>query len=208
MCADKTCQSSTGSRRSAQFHGSCAAIVGLVETSGWLSKGLFFEIRLRSAGSRWMPGRAGGCGHPPLRGYDGGPATGGHTGPPLQAPSCRGRRPRRPAFTARVAPAKRERQGIRDFPGPKDSPRETRLMKPKRGTANHPPPAAGGTRLRGPTRRGDFFSWTVHGPFSFCQEQKENGGCIAAAIAASSGRPQVAPTLPPGRVHLLGHHHG
>ncbi len=24
----------------------------------------------------------------------------------------------------------------------------------------------------------DFFSWTVHGPFSFCQEQKENGGCI------------------------------
>ena len=55
-------------------------------------------------------------------------------------------------------------------------------MKPKRGTANHLPPAAGGTRLRGPTRRGDFFSWTVHGPFSFCQEQKENGGCICQAI--------------------------
>ena len=24
-----------------------------------------------------------------------------------------------------------------------------------------------------------FFFWTVHGPFSFWQDQKENGGCIA-----------------------------
>ena len=58
-------------------------------------------------------------------------------------------------------------------------------MKPKRGTANHLPPAAGGTRLRGPTRRGDFFSWTGRGPFSFWQDQKENGGRIAASNLAS-----------------------
>ena len=136
------------------------------------------------------------------RDFQSGADLGGVTGKPallapLTLPGC-----------ARVAPAEREAGGIREFPGPKDSPRETRLMKPKRGKTNHPPPAAGGTRLRGPTRRSDFFSWTVHGPFSFCQEQKENGGWNVAAIAASSGRPQVAPTLPPGRVHLLGHHHG
>ena len=59
----------------------------------------------------------GGCAHPPLRGYDGDPATGGHTGPPLQTLSCRGRRPRRPASTAQAAPAEREPKGIRDLPG-------------------------------------------------------------------------------------------
>ena len=39
--------SSTGSRRSVPLRGSCAAIVGLIQTSGWLSKGLSFWIRLR-----------------------------------------------------------------------------------------------------------------------------------------------------------------
>ena len=34
-------------------------------------------------------------------------------------------------------------------------------------------------------RQSDFFSWTVHGPFSFCQEQKENGGWNAPAIIMS-----------------------
>ena len=38
----KTGKSSTGSRQAAQLRGSCAAIASLAETSGWLSKGLFF----------------------------------------------------------------------------------------------------------------------------------------------------------------------
>ena len=86
----------------------------------------------RYPGDRWSL-EMGGCAHPPLRGYDGDPATGGHTGPPLQAPSCRGRRPRRPASTARVAPAERERQGIRDLPG-------GFLLSPTRGQGVFQPP--------------------------------------------------------------------
>ena len=46
MCTDETCQSPTGSRRSAPLRGSCAAVVGLVEISGWLLKGLSFWPRL------------------------------------------------------------------------------------------------------------------------------------------------------------------
>ena len=38
-------------------------------------------------------------------------------------------------------------------------------------------------------RQSDFFSWTVHGPFSFCQEQKENGGWNAPVIMADFPRP-------------------
>ena len=38
--------SSTGSRRTSHLRGSCAAIVSLVEISGWLSKGLSFWPRL------------------------------------------------------------------------------------------------------------------------------------------------------------------
>ena len=40
--SDKDRQSSTGSRRTTQLRGLCAAIVGLVEISGWLSKCLSF----------------------------------------------------------------------------------------------------------------------------------------------------------------------
>ncbi len=53
---------------------------------------------------------------------------GKHTGPPL-IPSCRGRRPRRPAFTARPAPAEKGGKGIRALPGPKVSPRAPRFIK-------------------------------------------------------------------------------
>ena len=83
-------------------------------------------------GGRWGL-EMGGCGHPPLRGYDGGPAPGGHTGPPLQTLSCRGRRPRRPASTARAAPAERERKGIRYLPG-------DFLRTPTRGQGDFQPP--------------------------------------------------------------------
>ena len=47
-----------------------------------------------------------------------------------------------------------------------------------------------------------FFSWTVHGPFSFWQDQKENGGCIPAAKPApgpaqSPGHRPTTPTAQP-----------
>ena len=98
---------------------------------------------------------------------------------------------------ARVAPAERERKGIRGFPGPKDSPRAPRFI----GTSmrNGQPSPAGGMEvraLRGPTRRGDFFSWTVHGPFSFCQEQKENGGWNPAAMRRTPPGDHRSPLRP------------
>ena len=87
--------------------------------------------------------------------------------------------------TARSAPAEKGGSGIRVHPGPMVTPRATRFMKA--ATRNGQPSLAGGMEvraLRGPTRRSVFFSWTGRGPFSFCQEQKENGGRIVAANAA------------------------
>ena len=74
---------------------------------------------------------------------DGDSAT-GQTHRPLLIPPRRGRRPRRPAPTARPASAERERKGIRALPGPKVSPRGTRLMRT--ATRNGQPSPAGGRR--------------------------------------------------------------
>ena len=43
----KTGESSAGSRRTVPLRGSCAAIAGSAQTSGWLLKGLSFWIRFR-----------------------------------------------------------------------------------------------------------------------------------------------------------------
>ena len=134
-----------------------------------------------SAPTGWLEGR-------PFNGF---PAT-----------HCRGRRPRRPAFTARPAPAERGGQGIRDLSGPKVSPRAPCLMLPASREGQPSPRRRPEVRaLREPTRRGDFFFWTVHGPFSFCQEQKENGGWNAPAIAAfprvTTGRPYAPEGIRP-----------
>ena len=69
---------------------------------------------------------------------------GNHTGPPL-IPSRRGRRPRRPAFTAGAAPAERERRGIQEFPGLEDSPGASRLIGTS--TRNGQPSPAGGMEV-------------------------------------------------------------
>ena len=74
----------------------------------------------------------------------------------------------KPSSTTRSAAAKRGAGCIPNFPGPKVSPRAVRFRPwPPQGTANHPPPAAGGLRLRRPTRRSAFFSSTGRGVFSF-----------------------------------------
>ena len=41
--------------------------------------------------------------------------------------------------------------------------------------------------------RGVLFFWTVHGPFSFRQDRKENGGCIPPAKPAFSAPKRRAP---------------
>ena len=101
--------------------------------------------------------------------------SGGHAGSPL-IPSCRGRRPRRPAFTARPAPAEKGGKGIRALPGPKVSPRAPRFIKAT--TRECQLSLAGGRRYAlartDPPRR--FFSWTGRGPFV--------SGLSAAAHAA------------------------
>ena len=97
-----------------------------------IERSVFLAPLARYPGDRWSL-EMGGCAHPPLRGYDGDPATGGHTGPPLQAPSRRGRRPRRPVSTARAAPAERGENDIRDLPG-------GFLQSPTRGQGVFQPP--------------------------------------------------------------------
>ena len=121
----------------------------------------------------------------------------GHTDPPLIS-SCRGRRPRRPAFTAKAAPAERECKGIRDLPGDFHH-------SPTRGQGDFQPPNVRrvpvgncpgfvSTHLGQPpylsqlarTRKfgaSVLFFWTGRGPFSFRQDRKENGGRIASANA-------------------------
>ena len=65
-----------------------------------------------------------------------------------------------------------------------------------------PPPAAGGLRLRRPTRRSVFSLWTVHGPFLFLQDQKRNGGCIPARHAPCGSRnPPRPPNGGPNPLH-------
>ena len=105
--------------------------------------------------------------------------SGGHTSPPL-IPSCRGRRPRRPASSADNRQASASGKRTQGYPGPpraqgfpKDiafhqSCCEERPTFPRRRPEVRAP--------RGPTRRSVFFSWTGRGPFV--------SGLSAAAHAA------------------------
>src|SRR5699024_1412277 len=107
---------------------------------------------------------------------DGDSAT-GQTHRPLLIPPRRGRRPRRPAPTARQASAERERKGIRALPGPKVSPRGTRLMRT--ATRNGQPSPAGGRRYALCADRpvAAIFSFgpsTAH--FLFVKNKKKMGG--------------------------------
>ena len=110
---------------------------------------------------------------------------------------------------ARLAPAERERRGIRALPGPKDFPRVSRFIKSETRKGQLSP--AGGMEVRaprGPTRRGVLFFWTGRGPFSFRQDRKENGGRVAASNLALPRATTGRPYTPPERAHLPGHRHG
>ena len=48
----------------------------------------------------------------------------------------------------------------------------------KIGACTDPPTPVARRRERAGARLSGLFFWTVHGPFSFPQEGKENGGCI------------------------------
>ena len=48
----------------------------------------------------------------------------------------------------------------------------------KIGACTDPPPPVARRHERAGARLSGLFFWTVHGPFSFPQEGKENGGCI------------------------------
>ena len=86
-------------------------------------------------------------------------------------------------------PGQRQRKEEKTVSGTspgKHHPQGERVSVPdcRAGAPTIPRRRHGGMRLRSPTRRSDFFFWTVHGPFSFCQEQKENGGWNPAVITA------------------------
>ena len=68
--------------------------------------------------------------------------------------------------------------------------RARRLGKIGAGTGTPTPVSAEG-HCTGARPSGLFF-WTVHGPFSFPQEGKENGGCIPAGQAPCGSRIPVA----------------
>ena len=113
---------------------------------------------------------------------------------------------------ARAAPAERGRQGIRDLPGgfPQASTRGQGDFQPPQvrrvaagdcpgfvSTHSEQPPVHKPTCANAQVRRlSDFFSWTGRGPFSFCQEQKENGGRIVSANADSPSEPDAPPPIP------------
>ena len=95
-----------------------------------------------------------------------------------------------PPSTAKPAAAKREAEAMRQPPRcpPHHPPRDGSCnlaeensvpegkAKSKQAPIRRPPPRAEG-HCTGARPSGLFF-WTVHGPFSFPQDGKENGGCI------------------------------
>ena len=159
----KTGESSAGSRRTWAFALLCPRVC---RSGGNFGVGVERPVFLNSLALCLVVSgglETGGCGHPPLRGGGWGgrccavplwgrtyvsarlPDSLRHSvgadalvGPRLST----GQRQRESWQNARAAPAERGRQGIQAHPGPKDSPRALRLMRPLRGTANHPPPAA------------------------------------------------------------------
>ena len=86
-------------------------------------------------------------------------------------------RPPSPADATPALPGSASGNRCRERPKPPKPPRN-----PRRGQRLSWNPKRSLTARR-------FFSWTVHGPFSFLGRQKENGGCIPA------GKAGVVPAL-------------
>ena len=85
--------------------------------------------------------------------------------------SCSMRRPpRRPPHPRR---GNQPSNVHRTPPRPSESHRELA------GTISRRPPYSAEARRCRSATKGVLFFWTVHGPFSFRQDRKENGGCIA-----------------------------
>ena len=70
----------------------------------------------------------------------------------------------------------------------------------KIGACTDPPTPVARRHERAGARLSGLFFWTVHGPFSFPQEGKENGGCIpldqppaGAEVPVAAGRRPVSP---------------
>ena len=80
--------------------------------------------------------------------------------------------------TSKFPPHRARRTGLLQMSGPAS--RRQKVGKFCRNRFGRLPPRAEGNCTGARLKR--FFSWTVHGPFSFCQEQKENGGWKCPAI--------------------------
>ena len=65
--------------------------------------------------------------------------------------------------------------------------------KPSQTRRHHLTPTPGARRATAPERvKSVLFFWTVHGPFSFPQDGKENGGCIPLDKPPCGSRDPVA----------------
>ena len=58
-------------------------------------------------------------------------------------------------------------------------PRPSETHRKPAGTISRQPPYSSFARTCKAAAKSVLFFWTVHGPFSFRQDRKENGGCIA-----------------------------
>jgi len=58
-------------------------------------------------------------------------------------------------------------------------PRPSEGHRKHAGTLSRRPPYSNFARTCKVATKSGLFFWTVHGPFSFPQDGKENGGCIA-----------------------------
>ena len=93
----------------------------------------------------------------------------------------------RPCTPTQDAPAPRE-SAIKPVPHP-----AAPVGEPSQTRRHHltPTPVSAEGHCTGARPSGLFF-WTVHGPFSFPQVGKENGGCITAGQAPCGSRIPVA----------------
>ena len=81
--------------------------------------------------------------------------------------------------------------------------------RPNRSRHRYAVPRARGGQLHRSAAKSALFFWTVHGPFSFRQDRKENGGCIAqlaSQLNPPGGRLPPLRRPPPGeRKKAAGH---
>ena len=151
--------------------------------------------------------------------------TGGPTGPPLRrhseapaapAPTRRGGFHIRPSNRPRQ-PTRQRQRGQQDQPffnhpevcaRPANAAQDRcncqsparvgrRVSYYSRKRFRRPPLLSVGARSAPATRQSVLFFWTGRGPFSFRQDRKENGGRIAAAIAALPRAAKRRIPLPP-----------